>query len=125
MWPHFQQFLHCGTPEVHVGSSYHSNEASDIEASVDDFLSIWSTLSVPNVDPNDGHVRFGENLNDARLRYKDDVIKDMVALKDAFNTIWGDMRINILTVVRDTYDFEIGLGLWESRGQDLFHIRGE
>ena len=110
---------------VYVGSLYSSDEASDIKASVDDFLSIWPTLSVPNVNPNDGHVRFVGNLNDMRLRCEDDVIKDMVALENAFNIVWGDTRISILAVVRDAYDFEIRLGLQESRGRDLFCIRGE
>ncbi len=44
-------------------------------------------MRVPNVDPNDRHVRFRRDLDDARSRSKDDVIEDVVTSEDAFNII--------------------------------------
>jgi len=44
---------------VYISSSYKSNEASDIEALINDFLGQRSVLRVLNIDPYDGYVRLG------------------------------------------------------------------
>jgi len=44
-------------------------------------------LRVPNVDPNDRHVGFRGDLDDARSRSKNNVVEDMVTSEDAFNII--------------------------------------
>jgi len=41
------------------------NYCANIEPSVNDFLSIGSILHVPNINPYDGHIRFGGYLDDA------------------------------------------------------------
>jgi len=53
---------------IHVGSLYHGNEASYIEVSVDDFLSIESTLSVPYINPNNSYIGLGRDFDNSRLR---------------------------------------------------------
>jgi len=55
--------------QIHVGSLYYSNEAFYVEASVDNFLSIGSTLGVPYINLNDGHIRLGRDFDNSRLRY--------------------------------------------------------
>ena len=110
---------------IHVGSSDSSDKASYIEVSVDDFFCVSTTLRVPDIDPDDGHVEFGRNLDDMRSRSEDNVIEDVVAPENAFDIIWRNTRICVLIVVWNTYNFEIGLGLWKSRGRNLVCIRGE
>jgi len=41
---------------IHIGTSYHSNNVSNIELPVDYFLSIITILIIPYVDPDDGHI---------------------------------------------------------------------
>ena len=53
--------------QIHVNSLYHSNEASYSEASVDDFLKIESTLSVPYIDPNNSYIELGRDFDNSRL----------------------------------------------------------
>jgi len=48
---------------------YYGNEASYIEVFVDDFLSIESTLGIPYIDPNDGHIGLGRDFDNSRLGY--------------------------------------------------------
>jgi len=72
---------------IHVGSSNSSDKASHIEVSVDDFFCVSITLRVPDINPDDGHVGFGGNLDDIRSRSKDNVVKDVVAPENAFDII--------------------------------------
>ena len=44
---------------VHIHSSNSSNEMSNIEAIVDDILCQRTALGIPDIYPNDHHVRFG------------------------------------------------------------------
>jgi len=44
-------------------------------------------LRVPNVDPDDRHVGFRGDLDDARSRSEDNVVEDVVTSEDAFNII--------------------------------------
>jgi len=55
--------------------------------SVYDLFCIGTTLRVPNVNPDDKHVRFRGDLDDARSRSEDDVVEDVVTSEDAFNII--------------------------------------
>ena len=43
-------------PEVHISISNSGNISSNIEVSIDEALSLHSTLNVPNVYPDDGYV---------------------------------------------------------------------
>ena len=57
--PPFPTILTLQDIWVHVDTMNHSDRASYIEASVDDFLGIGLILCVPNVNPNYGHIRLG------------------------------------------------------------------
>ena len=72
---------------VHVGSTNYSDKAFYIEASVDYFLGIGPILCVPNVNPNYGHIKFGQDFNDSRLGCKNNVIEYMITLEDILNFI--------------------------------------
>jgi len=47
----------------HVGSSNGSDVVTYIETPVDQHFSISTTLNVPYIDPNNGHVRFQRDLD--------------------------------------------------------------
>jgi len=44
-------------------------------------------LGIPDVDPDNRHVRFQRDLDDARFRYEDNVVEQMVGLENVFNFI--------------------------------------
>jgi len=44
-------------------------------------------LSVPNIDPDYGHVGLGKDFDDMRFRCRDNVIKDVVAFENTFDII--------------------------------------
>jgi len=48
-----------GDTRISVSAPDCSDEASDIEAPIDETLGFRAALSVPDVNPYDGHVRFG------------------------------------------------------------------
>jgi len=72
---------------VHIRSPYHSNKASHIEVSVNDFFHIGTILHVPYVDPYYGHVRFWQNLYDSWFRCKNDTIENVIILENFLNLI--------------------------------------
>jgi len=43
---------------VHISTTYCSNKTSHIETSIDDSFGLGTILSIPDVNPDDGHVRF-------------------------------------------------------------------
>ena len=110
---------------IYVGSSNCSYKASYIKSSIDDFFCIRTALRVPNIDPDNGHVRFKKDLDDTGFGGKDNVIEYVIALKDAFNIMGRNTRVCNLTIVWNAYDFEIGLRLWKSGERNLFHISRE
>jgi len=83
----FPTILALRNSQIHISSPNCSNEASYIEASVYDLFCIGTALRVPNVDPDDRHVGFRGDLDDARSRSKDNVVEDVVTSEDAFNII--------------------------------------
>jgi len=50
---------------IHVGTSHHCNDTSYIEMPVNDFLSIVTILGIPYVNPDDSHVQFRGDLDNA------------------------------------------------------------
>ena len=59
----FPAILALRYSRVHIGTSNHSNVASYIEASVDEFFGITTTLDIPYIKLDDGYVRFERDLN--------------------------------------------------------------
>jgi len=51
--------------EVHVYTMNHGNEATNIKSPIDKTLSFGSTLSILDIDPDDGHIWFGGYLDDS------------------------------------------------------------
>ena len=44
--------------QVHISTTYHSDETPYIETSIDNSFGLGTVLSVLDVDPDDGYVRF-------------------------------------------------------------------
>jgi len=56
---------------------------------VDEALSSAATLDIPNINPNDWHVRFGWNFNNLWFGNESNVVEDLVSLYDGFDIIGG------------------------------------
>ena len=56
------------------------NKASYIEVSVNYFLGVGPILCVPNVNPNYGYIRFGQDLDNLRFGCKNDIIEYVIVL---------------------------------------------
>jgi len=69
-------------------------------------------LDIPDVNPDDGHVRFQRDLDDVRFRCEDDVVEQMVGLENVFDFIQENTSIHSFADEWDAYNFEVGLGLW-------------
>jgi len=63
------------------------DETTNVEPSVNDFLSIGSVLRVPNVNLYDGYVGFGGYLDDVWFRGEDNVVKQVVVLQNIFDVV--------------------------------------
>ena len=44
--------------QIHISTMYHSNKTSHIETLIDDSFGLETILSVPDVDLDNGHIRF-------------------------------------------------------------------
>ena len=65
---------------VHICIPNCCDKTTDVEPLVNNFLSIGSILCISNVNPYDGHVGFGEYLDDVRFRGKNNVVEQVVVL---------------------------------------------
>jgi len=74
---------------VHVCAMNCSNEAADIESPIDETLDFGTTLHVPYIDSDNGHVQLGRYLDNSWFRGQDDVIEDVVALQNSFHFFRG------------------------------------
>jgi len=98
-----------GNTRVHVGISYCSDNVSNIESSVDDSSDIAIILVVPNIDPDNCHIRLGRDFNNVWSQCKDNVVEDVIILEDAFDILRGDMHARIVNVIWNAYNFKVGL----------------
>ena len=63
--PPFSTVFALRDTRIHIGTSYHSNNVSNIELPVDYFLSVIAILIIPYVDLDDGHIQFGGDLDNS------------------------------------------------------------
>ena len=101
------------------------NKTSDVELSVYDFFGIWTVLDVPYVNPDDGHVGFWRYLNDLRFVCKNNVIEQVIVLKDIFDVVWWNLTIGLLTNIWNFYNLEVEFRLQKSGWWNLICIRNE
>lgn len=70
---------------VCVSSSDYYYVLSDIEVPIDETFGFCTTLGVPNVDPDNSHVKFRRCFDYSWFEHKSNVIENMVLLDNEFN----------------------------------------
>ena len=53
--------------QVHIGTMNSSNILANVELSIDNVLSLRTTLGIPDIHPNYCHVQFGKHLDNMWL----------------------------------------------------------
>ena len=96
-------------PQVYIGFPYSSDNTPNIETSVNDFFYICAILGIPDIDLYNSHVRLGRYFDNVRFRYKDYIIENIVILEDAFNIIREYVRVQVVDVIWNAYNFEVVL----------------
>jgi len=96
-------------PQVYISFPYSSDDTPNIEISVNDFFCIYAILDIPDINPYNSHVRLGVYFDNVRFRYKDYIVKNMVILEDVFNIIREYARVQVVDIIWNAYNFEIGL----------------
>ena len=100
--------LALGNSRIHIRTSNSGNVIAHIEAPVNEKFSIFSTLNIPDVDPNNGHVRLRRDFNNSRFRRKGDVVENMILLEDGLDV--------------ERSKFLQGVGMREERYADNFQV---
>ena len=79
---------------------------------VDEALSSATTLNVPNIDPDDWHIRFGWYFDNLQFESKSSIVEDLVLLYDGFNITEFKIVLRITVwKIQDAYYFKIRLWL--------------
>jgi len=100
--------LALGNSRIHIRISNCGDVIAHIEAPVNEKFSVFSTLNITDVDPNDGHIRLRRDFNNSRFRRKGDIVENMILLEDGF-----DVRRS---------KFLHGVGMREERYADNFQV---
>ena len=77
--------LALGNSRIHTCASNCRNVIPYVKAPVYEHFGVFTTLYIPNVDPYDGHVRFGRDFDDSRFRRKRDIVEDVVLFENSFH----------------------------------------
>ena len=64
--------------QIHVSTPNSSDVLADIEALVNESFSFVTTLNIPNIYPNNGHVRLRQDLDDSWFGCQINIVKDLV-----------------------------------------------
>ena len=57
--------LALGNSRIHACASNCRNVIPYVKAPINEHFGIFTTLYIPNVDPDDGHVRFGRDFDNS------------------------------------------------------------
>ena len=108
--------LALGNSQVHVCASNSRNVVTYIEASIDEHFSVFTTLDIPYVNPDYGHVRFGRDFDNSRFGRKRNIVKDVVLFENGFHIRRGELISRIqMREERNSNDFQVGFRHRESR----------
>ena len=113
---------------IHICSSNRCDIIAHIEVPVDKKFSILTTLYIPNIYPNNSHIRFWWDLDNLWLGCKGDVVKNMILLEYGFNIQWSKLLLRIRVEIEwYANDFQIRFRLGESwifdlKGVDIIRI---
>ena len=107
---------------VYICTMYYNNETSYIEVSVDDRFGFGTVLSVPNIDPNNGHIWFQRNFNNSRPRSKNNVVENVVVFENFLDIFRRNVWVWLFINIWDIYNFEVKFWLREPRGRNLIRV---
>ena len=103
---------------VHVSTSHHSNDTSNIELPIDDFFSIITILYIPYINSDNSHIWLGWKFNDSQSWCKDDIIENVIVFEDTFDILKEDVHVWLVDKVWNTYNFEVKLWLGKPRSHN-------
>jgi len=73
-----------GDAQIHVYPMNCSNIATNIETPVNEAFSLFSTLSIPDINLDDYYIQFGQCFDDTRLQHKINIIIEDVSSLNNF-----------------------------------------
>jgi len=63
----FPAVFALGNAGVHISSPNCSDIVANVKAPIDKHFSVMSTLDIPNINPNNSHVRFWRYFNNSQF----------------------------------------------------------
>ena len=81
----FPAILALGNTRVHVHSPDSCDVVTNIEAPVDKHFSILSTLYVPYINLDNGHVGFWRDFDNSWSGREGNIVEDMIFFEDGFD----------------------------------------
>jgi len=73
--------------QVHVCAIDCTNVTFYIKVPINEIFSFKATLSIPYINPDNSHIRFGRCFVYLRSKDKNNIIEDVCALNDIFNNV--------------------------------------
>jgi len=99
--------LALGNSQIHVRTSNCGDVIAHIEAPVNKKFSVFSTLNIPDVKPNNGHIRLRRDFNNSRFRREGDVVENMILLEDGFDVKRSKFFYGV-GMREERYDLDMG-----------------
>ena len=90
---------------VHIYFFNSGDIVSYIEILVNKAFCLATTLNIPNIQLNNGHIWPRGYLNDMWFRYEHDIVKNLVLFDNVFDDFRSNRTCWIFLVVWDVYDF--------------------
>jgi len=81
----FPAIFALGDSRIHVRSSNHSDMVAHIEAPVNEKFGVLPTLHIPNIYPNDGHIRFWRDFDDPWFGCEGNIVEYMILFENSFD----------------------------------------
>ena len=104
-----------GNSGTHICSSNCSNFVTHIEAPIDKQFSIMTTLYVPYIYPDDGHVGLWRDFDYSWSGCKRNIVEDMILFEDGFNICQYEFLLGVhMKVIWYANDFQIQFRLGKS-----------
>ena len=113
--------LALGNSRVHVCASNSRDVVAYVKTSIYEHFSIFTTLDIPYVDPDYGHVRFGRDFDNSWFGRKRNIVENVILFENGFNIRGRELVSRIfMREERNSYDFQVGFRHRESR---ILHLQ--
>ena len=113
--------LALGNSRIHACASNSHDIVTYIEASIYEHFSVFTTLDIPYVDPDYGHVQFGRDFDNSQFGRKRNIVEDVILFENGFHIRRRELVSRILMrEERNSDDFQVGFRHQESR---ILHLQ--